>query len=108
MTPKNIRVAVCGSLPTACDHLLKHGVVRIDRYDDAAELFDETAYDLILVYAPNAEGLLDISFSREGASENGNAVVPVRLLNEPACHSALAELSSFIRRLTDSRLIDAQ
>lgn len=102
MTPTNIRVAVCGSLPTACDHLLKHGVVQIDQYEDAAEIFEETAYDLILVYAPNAEGLLDTMYSRETTSGDG-ATVPIRLLNEPACHSALAELSSFIRRLSDSR-----
>ncbi len=100
MTPKNIRVAVCGSLPTACEHLLKQGVVQIDKYEDAAEIFEETVYDLILVYAPNAEGLLDIKYSRKVASGKEGTAVPVRLLNEPACHSALAELSSFIRRIS--------
>ena len=47
---RQVRVAVCGHLPTACDYLLRQGVVQIDQYVDAAELADETAYHLILIY----------------------------------------------------------
>ena len=96
---KHVRVAVCGHLPTACDYLLQQGVVQIDRYMDATELTDETAYHLILIYAPNAEGLLDTQFSRCQIPGKAQKTIPIRLLNEPCCHSALLELRSTIRRI---------
>lgn len=99
---RNVKVAVCGNLPTACDYLLRHGVVNIDQYEDAAELTEETAYHLILIYAPNAEGILDTVYSRSPLSGEGKATVPIRLLNEPACHSALLELKSMIRRISNA------
>lgn len=99
---KHVKVAVCGKLPTACDYLLKQGVVQIDQYEDAAELFDESAYHLILIYAPNAEGILDTVFLRETVSGNVKATVPIRLLNEPACDSALKELKLTIRRISET------
>ena len=97
---RNVKVAVCGNLPTACDFLLRHGVVQIDQYVDAAELSEETAYHLILIYAPNAEGILDTVYTRSPMSGEDNATVPIRLLNEPACNSALLELKSMIRRIS--------
>ena len=33
-----VRVAICGALPTAHNHLLRCGVVQIDQYHDAAEI----------------------------------------------------------------------
>ncbi len=102
MTLRNVKVAVCGNLPTACEYLLRHGVVQIDQYEDAAEMVDETDYHLILIYAPNAEGILDTVYSRMPLSGNGSATVPIRLLNEPACDSALLELKSVIRRISQS------
>jgi len=92
-----IRVAVCGNLPTACNYLLKHGVVLIDTFLDATEMPDEQAYHLILVYAPQAEGLLNVRYSRD-ADQNA---VPVRLLNEPCCDSALVELKSTLRVISE-------
>lgn len=50
---KQIRVAVCGELPTACDYLLQYGVMQIDQYPDATEIANESSYHLILIYAPN-------------------------------------------------------
>ncbi len=99
MTTKNIKVAVCGHLPTTCDFLLRNGVVQIDRYDDATELVEETEYHLILIYAPNAEGILDTVYSRNSVSSGNKATIPIRLLNEPACDSALLELKSMLRRI---------
>lgn len=99
---KYVRVAVCGHLPTACDYLLQQGVVQIDRYMDATELTDETAYHLILIYAPNAEGLLDTQFSRCQIPGKAQKTIPIRLLNEPCCHSALLELRSIVRRISAS------
>lgn len=99
---RNVKVAVCGELPTACDYLLRQGVVQIDQYMDATELTEETAYHLILVYAPNAEGLLNTAYSRSPVFGEGENTVPIRLLNEPCCHSALLELKSMIRRISNA------
>ena len=96
---KNIKVAVCGELPTACNYLLQNGVVQIDKYLDAAEIAHETGYHLILVYAPHAEGLLNTQYSRCDRSSGETDSIPVRLLNEPCCRSALTELKSTIRRI---------
>ena len=59
MENREIRVAMCGSLPTAYNFLLKQGVVQIDQYEYATEIVDESAYHLILIYAPGGEGILD-------------------------------------------------
>ncbi len=99
---KSLRVAICGDLPTAYDFLLSNGVVLIDQYEDAAELTDETSYHLILIYAPNAEGILDTVYSRKSVTGKGKVTVPIRLLNEPSCDSALRELKSMIRRISKS------
>lgn len=100
---RNVRVAVCGHLPTACDYLIKNGVVHIDQYEDAAELTDETEYHLILIYAPGGEGILDTVYSRNTVSGENKVTVPIRLLNEPACDSALLELKSMIRRIVKTK-----
>ena len=55
---RNVRIAVCGNLPTVCEYLTKQGVIHIDKYTDAVEIRRESDYHLILVYAPQAEGLL--------------------------------------------------
>ena len=97
---KNIRIAVCGELPTACDKLREAGVVHIDMYSDALDLaFDlrkGSVYHFILVYAPQGEGLTDTSYPYKTNLEGKWINVPVRLLNEPACHSALTELVSAV------------
>lgn len=99
---REIKVAVCGELPTACDFLLSQGVVQIDQYLSATEIAEETDYHLILVYAPQAEGLLNTAYSISPMFETGKQAIPIRLLNEPCCHSALVELRSTIRRISQS------
>ena len=96
---RNIRFAVCGELPTACDFLLENGVVLIDKYLDATEIRCETDYHLILIYAPHAEGLLNTQYSRSNLFESEAHPIPIRLLGEPCCKSALTELKSTIRRI---------
>ncbi len=96
---KKIRVAVCGELSTACNFLLKNGIVSIDKFTDATEIADESSYHLILIYAPQAEGLLNTRYCRNNASDSESKSIPIRLLNEPACDSALIELKSTIRRI---------
>ena len=95
-----IRVAICGNLPTAYNFLLENGIVQIDNYMDATEIQSENSYHLILVYAPQAEGLLNTQYSRADFFEEGVNSIPIRLLNEPCCKSALVELESTIRRIS--------
>lgn len=97
-----IKVAVCGELPTACDFLLSQGVVQIDQYMHATEIAAEMDYHLILVYAPQAEGLLNTAYSVSPMFKAGKEAIPIRLLNEPCCRSALVELKSTIRRIVSS------
>lgn len=97
-----IKVAVCGELPTACNFLLSQGVVQIDQYLSATEIAAEADYHLILVYAPHAEGLLNTAYSITPFFKSGKQSIPIRLLNEPCCHSALVELKSTIRRIRRS------
>ena len=63
---EEIRVAVCGNLDTACEELRKEGIYLIDNYSDATSLAfqirEGVGYDLILVYAPEGEGLLNTSY----------------------------------------------
>ena len=97
-----ISVAVCGELPTACDYLLGLGVVNIDKYSDALNM-KQDGYDLILIYAPQGEGLMNTwtSIRVEGEAEERH--VPIRLLDEPSCHSALVELKSKLRRIVKEK-----
>ena len=95
-----IRVAVCGELPTACDYLLSLGVVNIDKYTDAVNLRQDK-YDLILVYAPQGEGLMNTWVTVGNVNEGAERLIPLRLLAEPTCHSALVELNSRLRRIVN-------
>ena len=97
---RSVKVAVCGHLPTACDFLLKTGMVNIESFTSATEMPSETNYNLILVYAPQGEGLLNTSYSCQDEENDGIKRVPVRLLNEPCCKSALIELKSMVRRIS--------
>ena len=103
-----IRVAVCGELPTACNFLLKNGVVCIDKFSDATEISNEQEYHLILVYAPQAEGLLNTRYSRSITPDDDVTSIPIRLLNEPCCDSALVELGSKIRRIKEKLEMENQ
>jgi hypothetical protein len=95
---RQIRVAVCGDLPTAKNYLLSLGVVQIDCYNDATEIKQESDYHLLLVYAPQAEGLLNVVYNGR-IQEREDTVIPIRLLNEPCCHSALLELKSTVKQI---------
>ena len=102
----DIRVAICGNLPTAYQCLLENGVVKIDQYSDATEIPGEAQYHLLLIYAPQAEGLLGTHCMRSDPSGQGKRTIPIRLLGEPCCHSAQVELRSTIRRI--GRMLDEE
>ena len=97
-----IHVAVCGELPTACDYLLSLGVVNVDKYTDAVNLRQDK-YDLILVYAPQGEGLMNTWVTVGNVNEGNERLIPLRLLAEPACHSALVELKFKIQRIVKEK-----
>ena len=93
---RNVRVAVCGNLPTVCEYLTKQGVISIDKYTDAVEIRRESDYHLILVYAPQAEGMLGTFYQMK------DKVVPIRMLNEPCCHGILSEIKITVQDIAKS------
>ena len=96
---RKVKIAVCGRLPTVCGFLTRQGVINIDEYTDAVEIRREADYHLILVYAPQAEGMLGTFYQMK------DKVVPIRMLNEPCCHGILSEIKMTVqdiaRRLSD-------
>ena len=47
---------------------------------------------MILVYAPQGEGLTEVTYPYKVQLQGDWQTVPIRMLGEPACTSALAEL----------------
>ena len=93
-----VRVAVCGELPTVCEYLTKLGIIHIDKYSAATDMGRESDYHLILVHAPSAEGFLNTYVQ---TSTDGKAV-PMKLLGEPACRSALLEIKMTVQEIVNS------
>ena len=91
-----IRIAVCGDLPTTCKMLRREGVSQIDAYSDAIDLSVRLRrgekYHLILVHAPNGAGLGNTACSYKTRLEGGWETVPIRMLNEPAYPAELSEI----------------
>ena len=106
---KDIRIAICGNLPTACKALRDMGVAKIDKFDDGIDacfrLRCGEEYHLILVYAPQAEGI-DADMPYKIRCDDDWKSVPIKLLNEPACDSALIELKSAIRIIAKKQTED--
>lgn len=105
-----VRIAVCGELPTACECLKKNGVVNIEKYSDAAELglrLRGSPCDLILIYAPLGEGLINTNYSFRECLTHDWTTVPVRMLDEPACMSALDELMATVEELAYEKYVRA-
>ena len=90
---RNVKIAVCGNLPTVCEYLTRQGVINIDKYTDAVDIRRESDYHLILVYAPQAEGMLGTFYQMK------DKVVPIRMLNEPCCHGILSEIKLTVYNL---------
>ena len=95
---REVKVAVCGELPTVCEYLAKQGIIHIDKYVAATDMGRESNYHLILVHAPNAEGLLNTYVQLHGDGKT----VPMKLLGEPACHSALLEIKITVQDIARS------
>ena len=103
---KDIRVAICGNLPTACKALRDMGVAKIDKFEDGIDacfrLRRGEEYHLILVYAPQAEGI-DADMPYKIRCGGDWKSVSIKLLNEPACESALIELESTLRLIAKAQ-----
>ncbi|MBQ8409468.1 MAG: hypothetical protein IJY39_11470 [Clostridia bacterium] len=91
---RDIKVAICGELPTAYNLLLTNGVVQIERFMDATEIPNEEKYNMILIYAPHADGLFNVKYS-----VLGNYNIPVLLLSEPCSKAALDHLQTVIEHI---------
>lgn len=95
---RNVKVAVCGELPTVCEYLQEQGIIHLDQYVTATDMGRESEYHLILIYAPNGEGLLNTCIQLQA----DDRTVPIRLLNEPCCRSMLIELRMAVHQIARS------
>ena len=104
---KDFKVAVCGNLPAACKTLRDIGVSKIDKYGDGLELSfalrNGAEYHLVLVYAPQGEGI-DGNMPYKIVTDDEWQSVPIKLLNEPACSSALIELQTSVLNMAENRM----
>lgn len=96
---RTVKVAICGKLPTTYQFLLQQNIFEIDQFEDATQLLEESKYHLILIYAPGGEGIFDTVYTRKTVSGSSDVVIPIRLLNEPACTSALLELKHTLQHI---------
>ena len=82
--PENLRIAVCGELPTACAVLRKEGVAQIDHYNNSLDLAMNLRkgilYHLILVHAPQGEGLSEMTYPYKVQLQGDWQTVPIRRL----------------------------
>ena len=107
---KNIKVAICGELNHACKSLRDFGVVKIDKYGDAVDLSfalrKGEEYHLVLVYAPQGEGInADMPYKIRCEGEWKS--VPIKLLNEPACDAAIVDLTATVYAIAKKIMCDA-
>ena len=100
---REIKVAVCGELPTACAALRKEGIAQIDHYNDSLDLAMNLRkgilYHLILVHAPLGEGLSEMTYPYKVQLQGDWQTVPRRMLGEPACASVLSELCETVHAM---------
>ena len=64
---REMRIAVCGELPTTCEALRGEGIFHIDGYADSLDLSLKLRkgeqYHLILIHAPRGAGLGTTEYS---------------------------------------------
>ena len=91
--------------------IIMKGSAKIDKFDDGIDacfkLRRGEEYHLILVYAPQAEGI-DADMPYKIRCDDDWKSVPIKLLNEPACDSALIELESTVRLIAKAQSEDVQ
>ena len=98
-TGNPIRVAMIGNLPTAEKAIREaYGNVQLVSFERGTDFaFVPEKFDLVLVESFAGEGLgmmgLTCSYNANGES----VTIPVRLLDEPLCRSAEAELATLIK-----------
>ena len=93
-----VKIAVCGELPSVCEYLTGLGIINIDQYSTATDMGRESDYHLILVHAPSAEGFLNTYVQ----TNTDGKTVPMKLLGEPACRSALLEIKMTVQEIVSS------
>ena len=95
---REMRIAVCGELPTTCEALRGEGIFHIDGYADSLDLSLKLRkgeqYHLILIHAPRGAGLGTTEYSYKTRLEGEWETVPVFLMNEPAFPAELDEIKA--------------
>ena len=98
-----IRVAVCGDLPTTCKALREFGVSQIDNYSDGIKLWfrlrGETPYHLVLIHSQAGAGMTDLHHSYKENPNDEWSDIPVMLLDEPACAAELDMVKATLRSI---------
>ena len=102
-----MRIAVCGDLPTTCDMLRKDGISHIDTYADGIQLWfrlrKEKPYHLILIHSQVGAGMTDLHCSYKERLEGEPITVPVMLLSEPAYSGELDNVRLALRPMAKAR-----
>ncbi len=96
---EKMRIAIIGDLPTAekiaCE---AYGNVQITHYERGSDYaFVPEKFDLVLVKSYEGEGLGLLGLTCNYPVDGEYITVPVRLLDEPPCRSAEAELATLIK-----------
>lgn len=98
-----MRVAVCGDLPTACGALKKEGVSHVDSFADGIELWvklrKSEPYHLVLIHSQSGAGMTDLHCSYKTRMEGEWSTVPVMLISEPACPGELDNVRAALRSI---------
>jgi len=102
-----MRVAVCGDLPTTCKALRELGISQIDNYSDGIKLWfrlrQETPYHLVLIHSPAGSGMTDLHHSYKEKLNDEWSEIPVMLLDEPACAAELDMVKATLRSMAKAQ-----
>lgn len=101
-----IKVAVIGKLPTA-ERVVReaYGNIQIVNYERGTDFaFVPEKYDLVLVKSYDGEGFGIMGLTCSYLASGESVTVPVRLLDEPLCHSAEAELAVLVKHTISKKV----
>lgn len=103
---KRMRIAIIGNLPTA-EKIVReaYGNVQIAHFERGSDYaFVPEKFDLVLVKSYEGEGLGLMGLACNYPVDGEYITVPVRLLDEPPCRSAEAELATLIKLTISSKV----
>ena len=100
---RDIRIAICGKIPSAITLLQQEGVTNIHEYNHSLEMLGDIQdkkleFHMVLVYAPLGDSIIDASYRMN--VEEGRKDVPLWLVNEPMHLSSQILVKLKLRELT--------